>query len=124
MLPRRASPQAILGATKHQLFVRHVTSARPPPSGTNGFPISYDAVQQGPWFPLVANSGVNSEHFAAITTNTMKTLLDTRILRTNLRLMAMAAAATLIAMAVLPVPVRGDQTKSFCESGSAVALQF
>src|SRR5262245_33869841 len=26
MLPRRASPQAILDATKHQLFVTHITS--------------------------------------------------------------------------------------------------
>src|SRR2546422_11319050 len=31
MLPPRASPQAKLGATKHQSFRRHNTSARPTP---------------------------------------------------------------------------------------------
>src|ERR1043166_8014328 len=30
MLPRRASPQPILGATKHQLFVRHITRLQKP----------------------------------------------------------------------------------------------
>src|SRR5262249_46059192 len=64
-----------------------------------------------------------SKHFAAITTNKMKTLLNTRILPTNLGFLAVAAV-TLAAMAVLPVPLRGEQTKSFCEAGSAVALQF